>query len=91
MHTYKTHTHTHFLTFVFIHNSARFLILNIKPVGVGAIFPVLGLLGLYFSLAFLLKAGCTDAGIVPRALPDEVAYMQSVADEGMSKVCIQFE
>ena len=72
---YVSHTcaHTH---------SARFLILNVKPVGVGAIFPVLGFLGLYFSLSFLLKTGCIDPGIVPRALPDEVSYMQAQGDEG---------
>jgi palmitoyltransferase ZDHHC9/14/18 len=60
---------------------ARFLVVNIKPFGVGVIFPVLGLLGLYFSMAFLLKTGCIDSGIVPRALPDEIAYMQSLGDE----------
>ena len=62
--------------------SARFLVLNVKPIGVGAIFPVLGVLGFYFSMSFLFKTGCIDAGIVPRALPDEVAYMQSKGDEG---------
>ena len=73
--TIHTHTHTHT-------HSARFLIQNIKPVGVGVIFPVLGFLGLYFSLAFLFKTGCIDSGIVPRALSDEIAYMQSHGDEG---------
>ena len=68
-------------------NSARFLVLNVKPVGVGAIFPVLGVLGFYFSMSFLFKTGCIDAGIVPRALPDEVAYMQSKGDEGTISVC----
>ena len=74
---------THMYASTHIHNSARFLIVNVKPVGVGAVFPALGFLGLYFSLSFLLKTGCIDAGIVPRALPDEVAYMQSLGDEGM--------
>lgn len=77
------HVHSHTCMLRHTHNSARFLIVNVKPVGVGAVFPALGFLGLYFSLSFLLKTGCIDAGIVPRALPDEVAYMQSLGDEGM--------
>ena len=63
-------------------SSARFLVVNIKPFGVGIIFPVLGVLGFYFSMSFLFKTGCIDSGIVPRALPDEIAYMQSQGDEG---------
>ena len=55
---------------------------NIKPLGVGVIFPVLGVVGFYFSMSFLFKTGCIDSGIVPRALPDEIAYMQSQGDEG---------
>ena len=77
--TFTKQNHTDCCCFSF---SARFLITNIKPFGVGVIFPVLGLLGLYFSMAFLLKTGCIDSGVVPRALPDEIAYMQSQGDEG---------
>ncbi|CAI8045349.1 Palmitoyltransferase ZDHHC9 [Geodia barretti] len=60
---------------------ARFLVVNVEPLGVGVIFPVLGVLGLYFSMSFLFKTGCIDSGILPRALPDEIAYMQSQGDE----------
>ena len=63
-------------------SSARFLVVNVEPLGVGVIFPVLGVLGLYFSMSFLFKTGCIDSGILPRALPDEIAYMQSQGDEG---------
>ena len=55
---------------------------NVEPLGVGVIFPVLGVLGFYFSMSFLFKTGCIDSGILPRALPDEIAYMQSQGDEG---------
>ena len=63
-------------------SSARFLVVNVEPLGVGVIFPVLGVLGFYFSMSFLFKTGCIDSGIIPRALPDEIAYMQSQGDEG---------
>lgn len=62
----------------------RFLIKTIEPVGLGSIFAVFGLVGAFYSLAFLLKAGCIDPGIVPRALPDEVAYNAAQAEESAS-------
>ena len=35
-------------------------------------------LGLFYSLSFILKTGCTDPGIIPRARPDEIDYMISL-------------
>ena len=69
------------MLFLFLH-SARFLVQNIKPVGVGVIFPVVGALGVFYSLSFLLKTGCTDPGILPRGQPDELEYMQALGDVG---------
>lgn len=63
--------------------SARFLVSNIEPIGVGVIFPVIGALGMFYALAFLLKTGCIDPGIVPRGKGDEIAYQQSLGDVGM--------
>ena len=62
--------------------SARFLILNIHPVGVGVIFPIIAALGVFYSLSFLFKTGCTDPGILPRAPVDEIEFMQSLGDVG---------
>ena len=59
-----------------------FLVRNIHPIGLGAIFPLIGALGMFYSLAFLLKTGCIDPGVVPRSSPDEVAYQSSLGDEG---------
>ena len=39
-------------------------------------------LGLFYSLSFILKTGCTDPGIIPRARPDEIDYMISLGDVG---------
>lgn len=64
--------------------SARFLVKEIHPVGVGVIFPIVAALGVFYSLSFLLKTGCTDPGILPRAPADEIEYMQSLGDVGMS-------
>jgi len=69
--------------FLLFPSSSRFLILNIHPIGLGAIFPALGALGMFYSLAFLFKTGCIDPGIVPRSRPDEVAYMTALGEEGM--------
>ena len=66
--------------------SARFLITEIEPVGVGVIFPIIAALGVFYSLSFLIKTGCTDPGIVPRAPADEIDYMQSLGDAGKSVV-----
>ena len=62
--------------------SARFLLLNIHPVGVGVIFYVIAFFGLFYSVSFILKTGCTDPGIIPRARPDEIDYMISLGDVG---------
>ena len=48
----------------------------------GVIFPILGALGMFYSLSFVLKTGCIDPGIVPRSLPDEIAYHQALGEEG---------
>ena len=58
------------------------MIKNIEPVGVGVIFPIVAALGVFYSLSFLIKTGCTDPGIVPRAPADEIDYMQSLGDAG---------
>ena len=67
--------------FIFLPSSV-FLIRNIHPIGLGAIFPFIGTLGMFYSLAFLFKTGCIDPGIVPRSNPDEIAYQSSLGDEG---------
>ncbi|KAL5457342.1 hypothetical protein EMCRGX_G034591 [Ephydatia muelleri] len=69
---------------LFMAFDARFLVLNIHPVGVGVIFPVIGIAFTFYALAYVLKAGCTDPGIVPRAYPDEVAYNLSLGTEDSS-------
>ena len=56
--------------------------MNVRPIGVGVIFPLVALLGVFYSLAFLLRTGCIDPGIVPRAKPDEIEYMQALGDTG---------
>ena len=55
---------------------------NIHPIGVGVIFPIIAALGLFYSVSFILKTGCTDPGIIPRAKPDEIDYMISQGDVG---------
>ncbi len=63
-------------------HSSRFFITNLHPIGVGAIFPAIAALGLFYSMAFLLKTGCTDPGIIPRAKADELDYQLRQADDG---------
>ena len=75
---YKTHPYT---------NSARFFITALHPIGVGAIFPIIAALGLFYSMSFLLKTACIDPGILPRARQDELDYQLSLADE--SKLCVR--
>ena len=48
------------------------------------IFYVIAFLGLFYSVSFILKTGCTDPGIIPRARPDEIDYMISLGDVGES-------
>ncbi len=55
--------------------------------GVAAAVPAVGALLLFYGVMFILKTGCIDPGIVPRAHPDEVAYQAALADEGKRKVC----
>ena len=43
---------------------------------------VVGVLAMFYSLMFLLKAGCIDPGFLPRARPDEAACNQALGDEG---------
>ncbi len=68
------HTHTN-------KHSSRFFITTLKPVGVGTIFPIIAALGLFYSMAFLLKTACIDPGIIPRAKPDELDYQLKQADD----------
>ena len=68
--------------------SARFLLLNIHPVGIGVIFYVIAFLGLFYSVGFILKTGCTDPGIIPRARPDEIEYMMAQGDVGKPPLII---
>jgi hypothetical protein len=49
------------------------------------IFPIIAAMGVFYSLSFLLKTGCVDPGILPRALPDEIEYNKSLGDEGQRK------
>lgn len=49
--------------------SARYLATNVSP-----IFPVIGIVLLFYSITFLLRAGCIDPGIVPRAPQSEADY-----------------
>lgn len=48
------------------------------------IFYIIGFLGLFYSVSFILKTGCTDPGIIPRAKLDEVEYMMAQGDVGES-------
>ena len=75
---------TKLLPYVIFPCSARYLLLNIRPIGVGVIFYVVGFLGLFYSVSFILKTGCTDPGIIPRAKVDEIEYMMAQGDIGES-------
>ncbi|XP_064405168.1 palmitoyltransferase ZDHHC9-like isoform X1 [Halichondria panicea] len=66
---------------LFLAFDSRFLIANVYPIGVGAIFPIIAAFGLFYSMAFLLKTGCTDPGIIPRAKTDELDYQLRQADD----------
>ncbi len=71
-------------------HSSRFLIANVYPIGVGAIFPIIAAFGLFYSMAFLLKTGCTDPGIIPRAKTDELDYQLRQADDGKCVLHVMF-
>ncbi|XP_011403659.1 PREDICTED: probable palmitoyltransferase ZDHHC14 isoform X1 [Amphimedon queenslandica] len=56
----------------------RFLIQYVHP---GTIpLALIGLLGAFYVLMFLLKAGCTDPGFIPRARQDEAHYNQGLGE-----------
>ena len=74
--SYLCASHTHTCTY-----SSRFFIVTLHPIGVGAIFPIIAALGLFYSMSFLLKTACIDPGILPRARQDELDYQLSLADE----------
>ncbi len=46
------------------------------------VIPLVAALLLFYGITILLKTGCIDPGIVPRAQADEVAYQTALADEG---------
>ena len=69
-------------------DSARFFITTLYPIGVGAIFPIIAALGLFYSMSFLLKTACIDPGILPRARQDELDYQLSLADESEFCLCV---
>ncbi|XP_065908352.1 palmitoyltransferase ZDHHC9-like [Dysidea avara] len=48
---------------------ARYLAKEVNP-----IFPIIGVLLLFYCVAFLLRTGCIDPGIVPRASQTEANY-----------------
>ena len=57
--------------------SARYLATNVSP-----IFPVIGVVLLFYSVAFLLRTGCIDPGIVPRAPQSEADYFIKLSTPG---------
>lgn len=68
----------HFTVIIF--SSCRFLIQYVHP---GTIpLALIGLLGAFYVLMFLLKAGCTDPGFIPRARQDEAQYNQGLGEPG---------
>ena len=50
---------------------ARYLAIRLNPV---IVFPPL--LGLIYIVLYLLKAACVDPGIIPKPMPDEIAYFE---------------
>lgn len=60
--------------------SCRFLIQYVHPATTPV--AVIGMLGLFYTMMFLLKAGCTDPGFMPRARPDEAQYNQNLGETG---------
>ena len=68
--------------------SCRFLIQHVHPATAPVAF--VGVLGLFYSLMFLLKAGCTDPGFIPRARPDEATYNQTLGELGKYHIIIKF-
>ena len=67
----------HTIILMFLH-SARHLTVLLWPYGV--VFPIVGVIVLFYSTMFLLKAGCIDPGFIPRATAAEGAYYRSLAD-----------
>lgn len=57
--------------------SARYLADNVSPV-----FPIIGVILLFYSLSFLLRTGCIDPGIVPRATQAEADYFIKLSTPG---------
>ena len=58
-------------------NSARYLAVHVSPV-----FPVIGAILLFYSVSFLLRTGCIDPGIVPRATQPEADYFVKLSNPG---------
>jgi palmitoyltransferase ZDHHC9/14/18 len=66
------------IALLFFAFDARFLIQYVHPGTIPLV--VIAVIGLFYSLMFLLKAGCIDPGFMPRAKPDEIAYNESIGD-----------
>ena len=62
---------------VFVHCSARYLATEVNP-----IFPIIGVILLFYCVTFLLRTGCTDPGIVPRATQTEANYFIKLSTPG---------
>ena len=62
---------------VFVPCSARYLAKEVNP-----IFPIIGVLLLFYCVAFLLRTGCIDPGIVPRASQTEANYFIKLSTPG---------
>ena len=60
-----------------IHYSARYLAAEVNP-----IFPIIGVILLFYCVAFLLRTGCIDPGIVPRATQTEANYFIKLSTPG---------
>ncbi len=69
------------------HYSARFLVQHVHPATVPV--PIIGIIGVFYTLMFLLKTGCTDPGFSPRARQDEALYNQTLGDLGMKTIMLQ--
>ena len=66
--------------YLLIFYSCRFLIQYVHPGTIPLV--LIGLLGAFYVLMFLLKAGCTDPGFIPRARQDEAHYNQGLGEPG---------
>ena len=66
--------------------SGRHLSTLLWPYGIAI--PIFGLVLLFYSTLFLLKAACVDPGFLPRASAAEGEYFERFADGGSPKLCL---